>query len=321
MTLPTPHNNLFTFTLSHISAARSLIETRFPGAIVEQLDLDSMVIESGSFIDPSLAEKFSDVLLSVKTKLSAEGSQQRVLAYFLFEHKSEPDSLTVLQLLSYVIRIWEREVREGRPLSPILPMVIYHGDRPWNVSMSIDELIDCPDSMRDYLVKFTCPVFDLTRSNDESISDDPFLQSMFQLLKYGRTDELVERLRAILEILKGVHPSLVEDWILAIGVYVMSVNKSITQEEFAETVRSVWPVQIESGSLADKLLEKGREEGIEIGEARGEARGIIKTLQGILGIAMDDDEALREKSMEELNATVALLRAKTLNRANGNEQI
>ena len=82
-----------------------MIETRFPAAVLEQLDLDSIVIESGSFVDPSLAEKFSDVLLSVKMRLSPEGSPQRALAYFLFEHKSEPDPLTVLQLLSYVIRI------------------------------------------------------------------------------------------------------------------------------------------------------------------------------------------------------------------------
>jgi len=321
MVLPTPHNNLFTFTLSHIPAARSLIETRFPSSVVEQLDLDSIVIESGSFIDPSLAEKFSDVLLSVKIRLSREGSLQYVLVYFLFEHKSEPDPLTILQVLSYVIRIWEREVREGRPLSPILPMVIYHGDRPWNVALSIDELVDCPVSMREYLVKFTCPIFDVTGTSEDSISGDPFLQSMLQLLKYGRTKELVERLRAILEMLKGVQPGLVEDWILAIGVYVMSVNKSITQEEFAETVRAVWPVQIESGSLADKLLEKGREEGRDEGIEIGEARGIIKTLQGILGIAIDDDEELREKSLEELNAMIAFLRTKTLSRATGNDPV
>jgi len=114
---------------------------------------------------------------------------------------------------------------------------------------------------------------------------------------------------------------LVEDWILAIGVYVMSVNKSITQEEFAETVRSVWPVQIESGSLADKLLKKGRDEGRDEGIEIGEARGIIKTLQSVLGIAMDEDESLREKSLEELNATVAVLRAKTLDRATGNDLV
>jgi len=36
---------------------------------------------------------------------------------------------------------------------------------------------------------------------------------------------------------------------------------------------------------------------------------------------MDDDEALREKSLEELNATVAILRAKTLNRATGIEPV
>ena len=225
-----------------------------------------------------------------------------------------------------MIRIWEREIREGKLLSPILPMVIYHGDRAWNVATSLDELIACPDSMRDYLVQFTCPVFDLTGTTDESISGDPFLQSMLHLLKYGRKNDLAERLRAILEMLKGsLQPGLVENWILAIGVYVMSVNKSITQEEFAETVRSVWPVQIESGSLADKLLKKGREEGREEGRDEGieigEARGIIKTLQGILGITMDDDEVLREKSLEDLNAMVAVLRAKTLSRSTGNDPV
>jgi len=196
--------------------------------------------------------------------------------------------------------------------------------------MTIDDLIDCPESMRDYLVKFTCPMFDLTRTTDDSIPCDPFLQSMLQLLKYGRKNELAERLRAILELLRGsLQPRLVEDWILAIGVYVMSVNKSITQEEFAETVRLVWPVQIESGSLADKLLKKGRDEGREEGREEGrdegieigEARGVIKTLQGVLGIAMDNDETLREKSLEELNAMVAVLRTKTLNRATGNESV
>ena len=330
MTLPTPHNNLFTFTLSHLPAARSLIETRFPASVVEQLELDSIAIESGSFVDPSLAEKFSDVLLSVNLRGAVKDSPQRVLAYVLFEHKSEPDPLTVLQLLSYVIRIWEREVREGRRLSPILPLVIYHGDRPWQVATSMADLIDCPASMRDYLVNFSFPLFDLTQTADESMAGDPFLQSMLHLLKYGRTRELAGRLRAILEMLKGsLQPNLVENWILAIGVYVMSVNKSITQEEFAETVEAVWPVQIEPDSLADKLLkkgreegrEKGRDEGIEIGEARGEARGIIKTLRSILGIEVYDDESLRERSLEDLNSIVADLRTKMLSRPTGNDSI
>ena len=84
----------------------------------------------------------------------------------------------------------------------------------------------------------------------EWFSGDPLLQSMLHLLEYCRTNDLVERHRAILGILKGSLQSvLVENWILAIGFDVMSINKSITQEEFAETVRSFWPAQIESGSV------------------------------------------------------------------------
>jgi len=36
---------------------------------------------------------------------------------------------------------------------------------------------------------------------------------------------------------------------------------------------------------------------------------------------MDEDVALREKSLEELNAMVAVLRAKTRNRANDNDLV
>jgi len=185
--------------------------------------------------------------------------------------------------------------------------------------MTIDDLIDCPESMRDYLVKFTCPMFDLTRTTDDSIPCDPFLQSMLQLLKYGRKSELAERLRAILELLRGsLQPRLVEDWILAIGVYVMSVNKSITQEEFAETVRLVWPVQIESGSLADKLLKKGRDEGRDEGIKIGEAKSLRMTIhfcQSILAIPQTPLAELETLGVDDLDKIATSLQSQVRERA------
>jgi predicted transposase YdaD len=64
--LPTPHNNFFHFALSHLPNARSLIETQLSEAALAELDLETLQVETGSFIDADLTEKFSDLLMSVQ---------------------------------------------------------------------------------------------------------------------------------------------------------------------------------------------------------------------------------------------------------------
>ncbi len=63
--LPSPHNNFFHFALSHLPNARSLIETQLDSEALKELKLETLRLETGSFVDPDLREKFSDLLLSV----------------------------------------------------------------------------------------------------------------------------------------------------------------------------------------------------------------------------------------------------------------
>ncbi|MCA9187593.1 MAG: Rpn family recombination-promoting nuclease/putative transposase [Pirellulaceae bacterium] len=131
--LPTPHNNLFHFAFTHVRNARGLIEWQFPAEVLRVFDLDTLQVEKESFIDADLREKYSDVLLSARLVPSQrhEGTgrerSRSGYVYILFEHKSEPDRLTALQLLSYIVRILERGVREGNDPCPVLPLVVYHG--------------------------------------------------------------------------------------------------------------------------------------------------------------------------------------------------
>jgi predicted transposase YdaD len=96
-------------------------------------------------------------------------------------------------------------------------------------------------------------------------------------------------LRLIVQLLPG-HQG--EEWVKVIGVYVMSVNKNISESEYKQTLKSVFPTQFEPGSLADRLLtqgreegrekgfEEGREEGREEGLERGKMAGKIQLIQG-----------------------------------------
>ncbi|MCA9158241.1 MAG: hypothetical protein KDA72_07940 [Planctomycetales bacterium] len=142
------------------------------------------------------------------------------------------------------------------------------------------KLVSSPSGLVDYQVDFRFPLLDLNQLADEEITGEPILQSTLRLLKYSRSQQLVGMLGGLLRLLaRSLPESHLPEWIQAIGVYVMTVNKDIDAQQYKQTLKSVLPTQFEPGSLADRLLIQGREEGLE----RGLLAGKIQTLQELLG--------------------------------------
>jgi predicted transposase/invertase (TIGR01784 family) len=289
-----------------------LIETQLSSAALAELDLQTLQLETGSFIDPDLREKFSDLLFSVKLAQEKQDAMlDEALVYFLFEHKSQTDPLTVLQLLTYIVRIWEKRVRDGLPLCPIVPLVVYHGERGWTAAKSLRELIPSPYGLAEYQIDFRLPLLDLSQLSDEEISGEPILRSTLQLQKYSRSKQLVEKLGEILQfIAQSLPQGSLPQWIQAIGVYVMTVNKDIGAEEYKQTLKSILPTQFEPSSLADRLLIEGREEGREEGFERGELRGKIHILQEMLGDSSTANEELDKQTLSELSELISQLQSR-----------
>ena len=315
--LPTPHNNFFHFALSHTPNARGLIESQLSPAALATLNLDTLQLEQGSFVDADLREKFSDLLFSLQLA-NAQGAEddsdkggRQTLVYLLFEHKSQTDPLTVLQLLSYLVRIWEKRIRDGLPVCPIVPLVVYHGESGWSAARSMGELLAAPEGLADYQVKLQFPLLDLSQLSDPEIPGEPILRSTLQLLKYSRSRDLLEKLQ---EILKWIGEAIPERslpaWIKAIGVYVITVNKNMDSQQYKQTLKSVLPTQFEVGSLADRLLiqgreegrKEGREEGLREGIEKGKVAGKIQMLAEMLGDEAISDGELHQHDLATLNA-------------------
>jgi len=313
--LPSPHNNYFHFALSHLPNARCLIESQMPPEVLRELKLETLAIVPGSFVASDLRDRHSDLLLSAELanplKTTKRKAVQRALIYTLLEHKIEPEPLTVLQLLAYLVRIWEKLIRDGLPLCPIIPLVVYHGESRWTVARQMSELIPAPPALFEYQVQFGFPLLDLSQLSDDEIPGEQLLQSALALLKYSRSSQLPEKLRRILELLSsslGDQP--VEVWIHAIGVYVMAVNKQIGSEELSKIVQSVFPTQIEPGSLADRLLTEGEARGLEKGMEKGMLGGKIQTLQELLGEPISASDDLKARSPDELTKLVQDLQSR-----------
>jgi len=323
--LPSPHNNFFHFAFSHASAVRSLIESHLPSSVIRSLDLDSLQLQKDSFVDDHLRESYSDLLYSVPW-VDEKGHSRTARIYLLLEHKSQIDQMTCLQLLRYVVRIWEQQHRNDQPLCPVFPLVIYHGESPWTAPRTLDELLGTPNALLPYSVRFAFPILDLCETPDDKLAKDPFLQSVLSLLKYSRRRDLAERLETILRRLL-VNASLDAQVarLKAAVFYILASNPNVPVRTLTMTVQKILPSRIEPGSIADQLLNEGKQKGRIEGRTEGRTEGrmegrmegrqegllegfiqgeirLIRALQKILGVAVSDADSLSNQSLEQLQA-------------------
>ena len=143
----TPHDEFFSFVLSDTENARDFILNTLPDPVVELLDLESISVSRESFVDPELKKSQFDVLITTR------GRGRPAYIYVLVEHKSRPERWTVLQLLGYMVRIWEKEVkgRTGKkvkaPLPVIIPVIFYQGSRTWRYPVAFGEYFEAPAAL------------------------------------------------------------------------------------------------------------------------------------------------------------------------------
>ena len=170
-----------------------------PEGVFSCLDEESIHLRKDSFVDKELRAYFSDLLYQASLK---DGSESYV--YVLFEHKSYPEPLIAFQLLRYMVKIWEQDLRQGSSakLSSIIPIVIYHGTARWNIDERFISLFKCPKEIECFVPDFSYALCDISRFSDEEIRGIVVLKSTLLLLKYILRDELREHLPKILGLLR-----------------------------------------------------------------------------------------------------------------------
>jgi predicted transposase/invertase (TIGR01784 family) len=193
--LHNPHDKFFKETFTRLEVARDFFANYLPESVTAVLDLDSLNLQSGSFIDPDLQEQFADLLYHVTLHDDSEA-----YLYLLLEHKSYPDTQTPFQLLRYLVRIWERDNREGVGLRPIVPIVVYHGRERWRVATDFGEMFVGAEALRPYWPSFHYHLQDLSALSDEEVRGQVHLQIALLVMKYIFDPALRGRLGEILTL-------------------------------------------------------------------------------------------------------------------------
>ena len=113
MSVQNPHDRFFRQSFGRPDIARNFLEEYLPPDLQQALDLNTLVLQDGSFVDEEMQTHHTDLVYQVGLTHNSHA-----YLYFLFEHKSYPDPWVAFQLLRYMTRLWERQRQGKEPLAP-----------------------------------------------------------------------------------------------------------------------------------------------------------------------------------------------------------
>jgi predicted transposase/invertase (TIGR01784 family) len=289
----TPHDALFKWTFSQVAYARAELRSILPAPVLDRVDLDTLELCSGAFVDKALSASYSDLLYQVRI------AGKRGLLYVLFEHQSTPDDAMPLRLLGYLVRILELEVRTRRnakeavlPLPVVLPVVLHHSDTGWTRAAQFRELFDSellaePEIAR-LVPRFEFVLDDLSHLTDEALRQralDQVSSLTLWALRDARTParllatvhNWVDTMQKLLRAPSGAEAFQV------IFHHIALVAQEPVAEQVLEIVLSEAPTAEEAmTTLAEKWISEGRKQGREEGKAEGREEACRSLLQQLL---------------------------------------
>ena len=259
--------------------------------LIELIDFSQLEQQKRSFISDTLQEQESDLLFSVPFKIGSETDE--LIIYILIEHQSTVDISMGYRLLFYMMNIWQEQRRvwiadkvpksEWR-LRPILPIVFYTGDQPWQVPLTLKAIMDMPEVLDQYVPKFEVLLLSVKEIDTESLTrtDHPFgwLLTVLQKEKSDKQSLINTLIKAIMRI-KTLDP---EQRSRALHYLMMLVTSRRPPEESQELTALIQQqtddVEVETmaKTMADVLREEGITEGIEQGAFRTKQDDVVKLL-------------------------------------------
>lgn len=312
------HDSLFKHTFSQLPTAREQLQSQLPAEIAALVRWDTLSLRPGSFIDRELNALHTDLLF--EAKLSGKGS---VLLYLLFEHQSAPEPIMALRLLRYMLRIWSKWLDENEgslPLPYLVPLVLYNGERRWDVSMQLSGLF--PERHRGlfapYVPEFTYRLLDLCRTPEEALRGTVLRTLTLVWLKRGHEDGFWQQLPGYLDALRQLRDSTggLSD-IEPLLRYLVSANPREIPDDIKRTLAQFAP-QTEGWFMtwAEQLREEGRNEErtrarererILLSKMRQQALTLLRARFGDLPDALVRKvEAATEEQLDVIGAATSL---------------
>lgn len=134
---------------------------------------------SKQYIHMFTEERNSDVVKKVRLK----GNETPFYLISLIEHKSQVDYNVIMQILRYMVYIWEDYEKEQEKkhkgasrtkdfkYPPVLPIVYYDGSADWSEGIELGSRIFLSDTFESYIPNFKCILVQLKNYSNAEIME------------------------------------------------------------------------------------------------------------------------------------------------------
>ncbi|MEZ4825265.1 MAG: Rpn family recombination-promoting nuclease/putative transposase [Bacteroidia bacterium] len=258
-----PHDRFFKHTFKDPQKVLGTLEGILSEGLYSRLRTERLRAVDTSYVDPKLRTYFSDLAYQCETQ---EGTPVHIA--FLFEHKSYPVDYPHLQLLRYMLEIWDREVREQAPLSVVVPILVYHGREAWEYRMFGDYFGGDLSGLEGYVPGFGFEMLNLQASSFEEIGArfrQPSLRIAFRLMKAIRDEDIGSKVERIFEGVGELREEVLGyTFFQTLFVYLLHGAKT-KDESIMRSMYNLIPeewkeVEMFEDSPAMGLIERGRAE-------------------------------------------------------------
>jgi predicted transposase/invertase (TIGR01784 family) len=276
--MPGYHDSFFKQVFSDKEHAIDFTKHVLPPEISKNLNFSRFNLENVSYIDEELAEHFSDMVYSCFY------NQSLIQISLLFEHKSYPDNNLPYQLLKYMIRIWEYNVKQKENFIPVVPIVLYHGKEGWNPGGFQSSFKDLPAELISFIPDFKYVFIDLSDYSDDDIKKRIFIAvslkiSMLILKNIFYPEKLEKALNDFFTLGKIFFQ---EEKGLKFLETIVKYLYQATEIETGRIIKAIEPVTKKGGEIAMNTAERLRQEGMQKGRQEGIRQGSYNTYLNLI---------------------------------------
>ncbi len=204
------------------------------------------------------------------------------IAFFGLENQTGIDPAMPLRILNYDAAVYRGQIRKEKKKNqelskfyPVITLVIYFGEKPWDGPRSLSDCLDIPAGLADFVSDYQIHVVDIYRLSEEELdrfhSDfeiiAKFLNGMRKDVNYKGPEKVITHTEETLDLISAI----------------------TGDARFTEYTDVTEGGEHKMCTYIDQLLEKGRNQGKAEGKIEGKAEGMAEGMaEGIAkGIAKE----------------------------------
>ena len=265
-----PDDASYKLLFSAPEVVRDLVLGFIPDAWLAGLDYSTLEKVPASYVTDDLRRRSDDVVWRVKA------GEDWLYLYILIEFQSRVDPFMAVRLLVYVGLLYQdlirrKEVKPGRTLPPVLPIVLYNGGKTWTAATDLAALLPkVPGLVADYLPQLRYLLIDENRYGEAELAGMRNLVAAIIRFEHPADDRDLLRLIDLLNDWLAGQPELRRLFALWIRALLRRRSRNLL---VIPQVNDLTELKMTLAEKFDQWAEEYKRQGLQEGRQKGRQEG------------------------------------------------